>query len=136
MESTVLPLREQLLVEPLGHGLVLPRREISTHTLAAGAFTQLQSFSMERPAARNFLIAGRVQGVGFRAFAQKAAREVGITGWARNLADGRVEVHANGTHTQLDALEARLHQGPPWSDVRIVEATAAAPFNTSGFEIR
>ena len=91
---------------------------------------------MERPAAKIFRIAGRVQGVGFRAFARKAARDLGVTGWARNLADGRVEVQANGTPAQLDSLEARLHQGPLYSEVRVVESSAVAPSSTRGFEIR
>jgi acylphosphatase len=67
--------------------------------------------------ARRFLISGRVQGVGFRYFAQRSAREVGVSGWARNLDDGRVEVHANGTPAQLEDFESRLRLGlvPPTS---------------------
>ena len=42
--------------------------------------------------ARKFYISGQVQGVGYRYFAQRAARELGLRGWARNLDDGRVEV--------------------------------------------
>jgi len=86
--------------------------------------------------ARNFLIGGRVQGVGFRAFTKKAATEFGITGWARNLADGRVEVHANGTQTQLDAFEARVRQGPLWSEIRSFEAKEASVTNASRFEVQ
>ena len=52
---------------------------------------------MEPKTARRFVISGRVQGVGFRAFAQHAARAIGVTGWAQNLDNGDVEVHANGT---------------------------------------
>ncbi len=103
---------------------------------AHGRRLLVKSFSMEPLTARAYLIAGRVQGVGYRAFAQKAARDLGVTGWARNLPDGNVEVHANGTAEQLDALEARLHQGPRWSDVRSVETADAAPSNASSFDIR
>ena len=46
--------------------------------------------------ARRWLIRGRVQGVGFRYFAQRAAAELGLTGYVRNLDDGRVEVYAAG----------------------------------------
>jgi len=87
-------------------------------------------------AARTFLISGRVQGVGYRAFAQRAAEESRITGWARNLADGRVEVHANGTEARLDDFEGRLRQGPRFSDVRGVEVLEAAVLELEGFTIR
>ncbi len=83
-----------------------------------------------------YLISGRVQGVGFRAFAARAARETGVTGWARNLGDGRVEVHANGLPGQLNEFEARLRKGPPWADVRGFESEPAAVIRASGFDIR
>jgi len=91
---------------------------------------------MEHQTARRFVVSGRVQGVGFRAFAQHAARGIGVTGWARNLADGRVEVHANGTPSQLDDFEARLRQGPRWGEVRSVTAAEAAVTDAGGFHIR
>ncbi len=86
--------------------------------------------------ARHFWISGRVQGVGYRAFAQHAAREIGVTGWTRNLSDGRVEVYAAGTGTQLDELSGRLHQGPRWADVRGVEQKEAAVVKYGGFQIK
>ena len=91
---------------------------------------------MEQQTARRFVVSGRVQGVGYRAFAQHAARGIGVTGWARNFADGNVEVHANGTESQLDDFEARLRQGPRWGEVRSVAVTEAAVSDTSGFQIR
>jgi acylphosphatase len=84
---------------------------------------------------RIFLISGRVQGVGYRYFAEVSARQTGVTGWARNLDDGRVEVHANGTEAQLDDFEARLRQGPRFADVRSVESKEAAVLELSGFVI-
>ncbi|MGD1098178.1 MAG: acylphosphatase [Bryobacteraceae bacterium] len=86
--------------------------------------------------ARRYLICGRVQGVGFRYFAERAARELGVTGWARNLDDGCVEVHANGTTRQLDDLESRLRQGPLRADVRSVEVQEAAVVVSTDFYIR
>jgi acylphosphatase len=86
--------------------------------------------------ARRYLISGMVQGVGYRAFAERLARQIGVTGWARNLDDGRVEVHANGTAGQLDDLEARLRQGPRWAEVRGVEVSEAAVSHESDFHIR
>ncbi len=91
---------------------------------------------MEHRAGRLFVISGNVQGVGYRAFARQAARTIGATGWARNLANGDVEVHANGTSSQLDDLESRLRQGPRWADVRAVTATEAPVSSDSAFEIR
>lgn len=67
---------------------------------------------------RRYLISGQVQGVGFRYFAQRAAREIGIEAWPRNLDDGRVEVLAKGAVEQLNEFEGRLRQGPSAADVR------------------
>ncbi|HVO97197.1 MAG TPA: acylphosphatase [Bryobacteraceae bacterium] len=87
-------------------------------------------------AARRFLISGRVQGVGYRAFAERCAHEIGITGWARNMDDGRVEVHANGSRARLDDFESRLRQGPRFADVRCVEVQDTAVLKLEGFSIR
>ena len=86
--------------------------------------------------ARCYRISGRVQGVGYRAYAQRAARELGVTGWARNLADGTVQVHADGSAAQLDEFEGRLRQGPRWGEVRGVEVTETAVSATAEFLIR
>lgn len=91
---------------------------------------------MKTLAARRFLISGRVQGVGFRNFAQRAADHIGVSGWARNLDDGRVEVQANGTAPQLDDFESRLRQGPRFANVRGFDSQEAAIENSSGFFIR
>jgi acylphosphatase len=86
--------------------------------------------------ARRFLISGRVQGVGYRYFAEQSAHATGVTGWARNLDNGSVEAYANGTAAQLDDFEARLRMGPRFAEVRSVEATDAAVLELSGFHIR
>lgn len=91
---------------------------------------------MERHTARRFVVSGRVQGVGFRAFTQQAARAVGVSGWARNLDNGDVEVHANGTPRQLDDFEARVRQGPRWGEVRSVTVVEVEVSDASGFHIR
>ena len=91
---------------------------------------------MEQRTARRFVISGNVQGVGYRAFARHAARAIGATGWAKNLANGDVEVHANGTPAQLDDLESRLRQGPRWAEVRSLRSVEAVPSSDSTFEIR
>ena len=90
----------------------------------------------ELPIARRYLVSGRVQGVGYRAFAQRAARELEVTGWARNLDDGCVEVHANGGAARLNEFEGRLRQGPRWGEVRGVEVTETVASAASEFVIR
>lgn len=91
---------------------------------------------MPRRNAKQFLVTGRVQGVGFRAFTENIALEIGVTGWVRNLADGRVEAHANGTPAQLDDFEARIRTGPRRSEVRSVEVLDAAVSEAVTFSIR
>ena len=61
----------------------------------------------------HFLVWGRVQGVCFRWACRDEALKLGLTGWVRNLADGSVEVTAEGPEVQLDALRAWLGKGPP-----------------------
>lgn len=86
--------------------------------------------------AKRWLIGGTVQGVGFRYFAQKKAAALGVSGWARNLDDGRVEVYAVGTPDRLSDLAAALRAGPRMSDVRSVEEQDAAVEKHSSFNIR
>jgi acylphosphatase len=73
--------------------------------------------------ARRYFAWGRVQGVGYRAFVIHAANAAGVTGWARNLDDGRVEVYAIGEPEQLSFLEGQLRMGPRLADVRGVDST-------------
>jgi acylphosphatase len=77
--------------------------------------------------ARRFLVTGRVQGVGFRWFVEREAHILGMAGWVRNNTDGRVEVFAQGSAEQLNALRARLHQGPRAARVDNVEELEAKP---------
>ncbi len=83
-----------------------------------------------------FLVAGRVQGVGYRRFVELAAQRLGLTGWTRNLADGRVEVHAQGADAAVAALEDDLRRGPRFAHVTSVERSAAPDEPLSTFEIR
>jgi acylphosphatase len=64
-------------------------------------------------AAVKAIVHGRVQGVYFRDFARRRATELGLTGYARNLPDGTVEVHAEGERGQLQRLITHLESGPP-----------------------
>ena len=71
--------------------------------------------------AYRWVISGRVQGVGFRWFVLRTAQRLGVTGWARNLWDGRVEVMGQGTLSMLHDFQKGLHRGPLLSSVEKVE---------------
>jgi|SRR5690242_9985496 len=62
-------------------------------------------------------VSGVVQGVGFRMFSQRVSAQLGVTGYAKNLADGRVEVYAIGSSAELAALRRELERGPRSSSV-------------------
>lgn len=66
-------------------------------------------------------VSGLVQGVFFRASTREQARHLDVTGWVRNMPDGRVEVLACGEKPQLDTLLEWLHEGPPHANVSGVE---------------
>src|SRR3984957_4662327 len=70
-----------------------------------------QPVSDQKRAMRMF-VSGRVQGVGYRQFVHGVAKRMGVAGYVRNLADGRVEVYAIGSDAQLRALLAELRRGP------------------------
>jgi acylphosphatase len=86
--------------------------------------------------ARRYLVRGRVQGVGFRDFVQRRAAALGVTGYVRNLDDGRVEAVACGTPAQLAEFAGYLHQGPLFSGVRGVEENEHALVQSEGFSIK
>jgi acylphosphatase len=87
--------------------------------------------------ARRYLISGRVQGVGFRYFAEAAAMREGISGWVRNTSDGRVEVNAEGDLEAVDRFEGHLRHGPPSARVEDVAIDDLMPTGRgSGFFIK
>jgi acylphosphatase len=84
------------------------------------------------------VISGRVQGVGYRAFAADVAMRSSLQGTARNMVDGRVEVIAEGSENQLRTFLEELRSGPILSRVDNIEARWENPsgdFIESGFEI-
>jgi len=87
-------------------------------------------------AAARFLVSGRVQGVYFRASTREHALALGLAGYARNLADGRVEVVAEGEVDALAQLEQWLHEGPSAARVDHVERTALPAQGHRGFDTR
>jgi acylphosphatase len=69
---------------------------------------------------KHLLIAGRVQGVGFRWFSRERARRRGLRGWVKNRADGSVEIRVEGSEHVLADFIAELHRGPEGSIVESV----------------
>jgi len=89
---------------------------------------------MER---QHLFITGRVQGVGYRAFAASVARVLGVVGWVRNLPDGSVEAVCEGPPEVLLRLRAELKRGPALADVESIDCvTAAATGEFSDFTVR
>ena len=86
--------------------------------------------------AKHIVIRGRVQGVGFRAWAQGEARELGLAGWVRNRQDGTVEAHLEGPAEALDDMVERLGKGPVAANVEGVRAEAAEVSGASRIVIR
>lgn len=76
------------------------------------------------PVCRRCWVSGRVQGVFFRAATRQRAQELGVTGYARNLDDGRVEVLACGESDAVESLCAWLWQGPPYARVAEVACSS------------
>jgi len=80
---------------------------------------------------------GRVQGVFFRDFVKRRARELGLAGYVRNLPDSVVEVQAEGEKRQLEKLTGYLKEGPPAARVdEVVTKWSEYTGNYSGFSIR
>jgi len=69
------------------------------------------------------IVSGRVQGVFFRDHARRWASTLGLTGWVKNLRDGRVEALAEGERENIEDLVSRLRQGPPLAHVHDVMVT-------------
>jgi len=82
------------------------------------------------------VIAGEVQGVGYRYTMRMVARDVGVTGWVRNRRDGTVEAEVEGTPAQVDEVLAWMAEGPPGSHVESASVTDAAPTGDTSFEVR
>lgn len=87
--------------------------------------------------ARRCLVSGKVQGVFYRASTAERARALGVTGYAKNLPDGRVEVLACGEDAQVKELIDWLWKGPPAAKVQSAEIQDADPAEApEGFSTR
>ncbi len=89
---------------------------------------------------RRYVISGRVQGVGFRYYVQSIAQRESVTGWVRNLGDGRVETAAAGDEDAIERFERAIRQGPPAARVDGVMVDDTFPMapagNDTGFYIK
>ena len=85
--------------------------------------------------ARRALVSGRVQGVGFRFFAERAARSAGVRGWVRNLPDGRVETVAEGEEDAVTRYLEKIGRGPFGGSVSGLQIEERAPEGFQRFEI-
>lgn len=81
-------------------------------------------------------IAGRVQGVAFRAYTVDEASVRGITGWVGNTPDGGVEAVLEGERAVVEAMIAWCRKGPPAARVSSVEVTWEEPKGERGFDVR
>ena len=87
--------------------------------------------------ARRYLIDGRVQGVGFRFFAEAAAAREGLHGLVRNLPDGRVEIAAEGEAEAMERFERSVRHRPPAARVARVDVDDTVPTGRdTGFSIK
>jgi acylphosphatase len=83
------------------------------------------------------VVEGRVQGVGYRVFVLRKARDLGLVGWVANEPDGSVRCLAEGPRSALEALLSALREGPRGAGVRGVHETWASPTGTfSRFDVR
>lgn len=82
------------------------------------------------------LVSGRVQQVGYRDYIVRQARAVGVTGWVRNLSDGRVEILAEGEQDAIATFLAACHDGPALARVTDVSATPIEDKPVKGFTKR
>jgi acylphosphatase len=86
-------------------------------------------------ATKHLIITGRVQGVGFRFYMERKARELGLSGWVRNRRDGAVEAVVQGSSDAVEAIIAWARRGPPSAvvaELRVADASG----DYAGFETR
>jgi acylphosphatase len=106
------PLRNQIQKESLGAAAALLKSRVCSF--------QAESAVHEEQIAKRYYVSGMVQGVGYRYFAERAAKYLKVGGYVRNLSDGRVEAYAIGSAASLAALRQTLERGPRGASVTTV----------------
>jgi acylphosphatase len=87
--------------------------------------------------AAEIIVQGRVQGVGFRDYAQRRGSQLGLVGYVMNLRDGRVRARAEGARTVIEEFVRELEKGPPLSRVERVDVRWLPPTGRyAGFDVR
>ncbi len=84
---------------------------------------------------RRLLISGRVQGIGYRYSCRRVAESAGVSGWCRNLADGRVEAALEGKADAVERVIAWCRSGPSRAEVTTVDVSDEPPTGESGFRL-
>ncbi|KAF2240568.1 Acylphosphatase [Trematosphaeria pertusa] len=85
----------------------------------------------------SYKIEGEVQGVNFRHFASKQAKEAGVTGYVTNASDGTVQGEAQGSHEAIKEFVQHLNKGPPAANVTGVEhSDVSTQSGESGFNVK
>ncbi len=84
---------------------------------------------------KQVLVSGRVQGVSYRAWTQRAARRRGVKGWVRNMPDGTVLAHLEGPENAVRGLINDLRSGPSLASVTDIKQTPAPPEEAESFEV-
>jgi acylphosphatase len=85
---------------------------------------------------RNYLVSGRVQGIGFRDWVRRTARRHGVRGWVRNREDGRVEAVATADAETIERFEEALRSGSALSRIESVETSEVEETLFADFEVR
>lgn len=83
-----------------------------------------------------YIVYGRVQGVGFRRFAQRCADEYSVGGWVKNRPDGNVEIEAIGNQTQISGFLGKVAQGSWFSNVEEIEEVTSTQVEAPSSEFR
>lgn len=92
--------------------------------------------SPDDQARAHVFVSGRVQGVFYRATTRETAIDTGVSGWVRNLEDGRVEAVFEGPEDDVEAMVAWCHKGSPRAVVDDVTVEYESPVGLDGFEVR
>ena len=105
-------------------------------SVCSSAFSVINSEAKSMKEAVHVFVAGMVQGVFYRSWAEQTARQLGLKGWVRNLPDGRVEAVFEGNKKSVERMVGLCRKGPPHAKVENVDARKERASGFEGFEVR